>query len=299
MTKDIVRKVSIIGVGTQGSMIAFRNAIHGKYVVGFSRTQKSRDTAINKIRKWLDYYIEVGRLSKEEAECSLDRIRMVDTIEEAVKDSDLVVENIPEILESKKELFEQLDKICDEKTYFNTNTSSLLMSEFIENISDERKKKCFAVDHDDPIRNDYLEMMWNKYTSEKTKEVAIGHYNTLGFDPIITEKEIKGYSINRVWRAVKRECLYLWAKGYVKPSEFDRGWMIEWDTDMGPFKLMDLIGLDTIYNIEMSYYNASGEERDKPPIEFKEMVESGKLGMKSGEGFYNWKDTEAGNLMKE
>ena len=140
-------------------------------------------------------------------------------------------------------------------------------------------------------------MMWNPSTSEETKKAAIAHYHTLGFEPVITEREIKGYSINRVWRAVKRECLYLWANGYVTDvAEFDRGWMTEWHSNIGPFKLMDLIGLQTIYNIENSYYAASGDERDKPPAKLKEMIDAGHLGMKTGQGFYSGYDTEAGNL---
>lgn len=156
--------------------------------------------------------------------------------------------------------------LCPKHCYLNSNTSSLLMSDIYKDVSDERKAMTFSVDHDDPIRNSYLEMMWNPSTSEETKKAAIAHYHTLGFEPVITEREIKGYSINRVWRAVKRECLYLWANGYVTDvAEFDRGWMTEWHSNIGPFKLMDLIGLQTIYNIENSYYAASGDERDKPP----------------------------------
>lgn len=186
--------------------------------------------------------------------------------------------------------------MCPPDCYLNSNTSSLLMSDIYARVSDHRKTLTFSVDHDDPIRNNYLEMMWNPSTSEETKKAAMAHYHTLGFEPVVTEHEIKGYSINRVWRAVKRECLYLWANGYTDPAEFDRGWMIEWNTNIGPFKLMDLIGLETIYNIENSYYAASGDERDKPPAKLKEMIDAGHLGMKSGSGFYSGYDTEAGNL---
>lgn len=194
--KDLIKNVTIVGVGTQGSMIAFRNALYGKQVTGYSRTEESMQKCRDKIDKWLQYFISKERLTVVQA-------------------------------------------------------------------------------------------------------AALAHYRTLGFEPIVTEKEIKGYSINRVWRAVKKECLYLWANGYTDPKEFDRGWMLEWGTNMGPFKLMDLIGLQTIYNIENSYYNASGDECDKPPAKLKEMIDDGRLGMKTGEGFYTGYDTEAGNLEVE
>ncbi|RHR10269.1 hypothetical protein DWX58_07325 [Pseudoflavonifractor sp. AF19-9AC] len=293
---DKIQRVTIVGIGTQGSMIAFRNALYGKTVVGYSRTEASIQTCKNKIEKWLAYFMEEGRLNQEEADALRSRISYARTLEEACKDAQLVVENVPEKIEVKQAVFEQLDQVCPPDCYLNSNTSSLLMSDIYARVSDHRKTLTFSVDHDDPIRNNYLEMMWNPSTSEETKKAALAHYHTLGFEPVVTEHEIKGYSINRVWRAVKRECLYLWANGYTDPAEFDRGWMIEWNTNIGPFKLMDLIGLETIYNIENSYYAASGDERDKPPAKLKEMIDAGHLGMKSGSGFYSGYDTEAGNL---
>ena len=260
---DTIKNVTIVGIGTQGSMIAFRNALYGKNVTGYSRTQPSIDTCKNKIEKWLAHFIEEGKLTKDEADAVRGRIHYATTLDEACKDADLVVENVPEKIEVKQAVFKQLDEVCPKHCYLNSNTSSLLMSDIYKDVSDERKAMTFSVDHDDPIRNSYLE----------------------------------GYSINRVWRAVKRECLYLWANGYVTDvAEFDRGWMTEWHSNIGPFKLMDLIGLQTIYNIENSYYAASGDERDKPPAKLKEMIDAGHLGMKTGQGFYSGYDTEAGNL---
>lgn len=293
---DNIQHVTIVGIGTQGTMIAFRNALYGKTVVGYSRTEASIQTCKNKIEKWLTYFLQEGKLNQAEADALRGRISYARTLEEACRDAELVVENVPEKLDVKQAVFAQLDQVCPPGCYLNSNTSSLLMSDIYARVSDRRKTLTFSVDHDDPIRNNYLEMMWNPSTSEETKKAALAHYHTLGFEPVVTEREIKGYSINRVWRAVKRECLYLWANGYTDPAEFDRGWMMEWNTNIGPFKLMDLIGLQTIYNIENSYYAASGDERDKPPAKLKELIDAGHLGMKSGSGFYSGYDTEAGNL---
>ena len=280
-------EIAIIGVGTQGAMIAFRNAIHGKKVAGYSRTESSVAKCRAKIDAWLDAYVAAGRISRPEADAVRARIRYGDSLEETSRDAFMIIENVPEILETKQALFLQLERICSTETIFSSNTSSLLMSEICKDLPLERKQRTFQVDHDDPVRNDYLEMMWNADTSDETKKAAVKHYRELGFEPVITAREIKGYSINRVWRAVKRECLYLWANDYVAPSEFDRGWMLEWNSDHGPFRMMDVIGLDTIYNIENSYYFASGEERDKPPQKLKDMIDSGNLGKKSGSGFYD------------
>ena len=289
-------KIAVIGVGTQGSMIAFRNAVYGKEVTAFSRNEASREKCRARVRRFLEFYVAEGRLTQEEADAAWARISYASSLEEACQDAYMVIENVPEILEKKQELFRQLHEICQADILFSSNTSSLLMSEICRDLPLERRRLTFQVDDDDPVRNSHVEMMWNRDTSEETKRAAVSHYNDLGFQPVITEQEIKGYSINRVWRAVKKECLKLWAAGYISPSEFDRGWMTEWHTDIGPFKLMDLIGLDTVLNIEYSYFNASGDESDRPPEKLKEFVRAGRLGMKSGSGFYDGYDREGGNL---
>lgn len=288
--------IAVIGVGTQGSMIAFRNAVYGKQVTAYSRTESSREKCRARIERFLAFYVEEGKLTQDEADQARNRISYASSLEQACENASMIIENVPEILQVKQELFRQLHEICEMGVLFSSNTSSLLMSEICADLPAERRAYTFQVDHDDPVRNSHVEMMWNKDTSPETKKAALEHYRQLGFEPVITEQEIKGYSINRVWRAVKKECLKLWAKGYIAPSEFDRGWMTEWHTDIGPFKLMDLIGLDTILNIEYSYFQASGQEDDRPPVQLEEMVKAGKLGMKTGSGFYDGYDVEAGNL---
>ena len=289
-------KVAVIGAGTQGSMIAFRNALYGKDVSAYSRNESSREKCRARIERFAEFYVESGKLTAEEAEALKARISYAKSLEEACDGAYMVIENIPEKLELKQTMFEQLADICAEDVLLSSNTSSLLMSDICKNVPAERRKMTFQVDHDDPVRNSYVEMMWNEATSDETKKRALDHYHVLGFEPVVTEFEQKGYSINRVWRAVKKECLKVWANGSISPEDFDRGWMAEWHTDVAPFKLMDLIGLDTILNIEYSYYNASGDPDDLPPEKFVKMVEEGHLGMKSGSGFYSGYDVEGGNL---
>lgn len=286
--------LTITGSGIQGSMLAFRNAYEGKSVILFDLTEDILDTAKNKISRWTNYYLEIGKLNEESARTMNQRIKYSINLEEALQDSDLIIECVPEILSLKQKVWEEYDKLAPEKALICTNSSSLKVSDIYMNV--KRKDKTFAVNHDDPIKNSYVEMMWNESTSEETKKEAVKYWNELGYNPIITPKEIKGYSLNRTWRAVKKEALMLWANGYTTPEEFDRGWIMQWGTKFGPFKYMDLIGLDTIYHIEMTYYEESGDERDKPPQALLDMINRGYLGMKSGKGFYDGYDTEMGNI---
>jgi 3-hydroxybutyryl-CoA dehydrogenase len=110
--------------------------------------------------------------------------------------------------------------------------------------------------------------------------------------PIVTEKEIMGFSFNRTWRAIKREVLHLVGGGYSNFEDIDRAWIMLFGTKWGPFGLMDDIGLDVIRDIENQYYEDSGEERDKPPQFLEDMIGRGRLGSKSGRGFYRHPNPE-------
>jgi 3-hydroxybutyryl-CoA dehydrogenase len=153
-----------------------------------------------------------------------------------------------------------------------------------------RKEKTFNLNFMTPTIDDLVEVMWNSNTSEESKSLILAFLLSNNHIPIITNKEIKGFSLNRVWRMIKKECLKLWAEGYIKPEDLDRAFMMEWATDHGPFGLMDRVGLDVIRDIEYSYYNESGDQSDIPPKALSDMIEKGWLGEKSGKGFYNYPD---------
>jgi 3-hydroxybutyryl-CoA dehydrogenase len=110
--------------------------------------------------------------------------------------------------------------------------------------------------------------------------------------PLIVKKECMGFVFNRIWRAVKRECLASWANGNADFRDIDRAWMIWSRMPAGPFAIMDVVGLDVVYDIEMEYYRDSKDAKDKPSEALKSMIDRGELGMKSGKGFYDWKDPE-------
>jgi 3-hydroxybutyryl-CoA dehydrogenase len=106
------------------------------------------------------------------------------------------------------------------------------------------------------------------------------------------KKEIMGFCFNRIWRAVKKEALYMWANGFVDFRDTDRAWMVFSRMTEGPFAIMDKVGLDVVYDIETVYYKESKDPKDKPPDALLEKIERGELGVKSGKGFYTYPDPE-------
>ncbi len=129
-------------------------------------------------------------------------------------------------------------------------------------------------------------------TSEATFQKGKSWVESIDIIPLEVKKECYGFVLNRIWRAIKKDCLKIWAEGYADLETVDKAWPIfcKYFTtnDYGPFKFMDRIGLDVIYDIEMSYFKNSGLEDDKPPDSLKDLVEKGELGVKTGKGFYKY-----------
>jgi len=132
------------------------------------------------------------------------------------------------------------------------------------------------------------DIMRGTKTSDETFEKGKKWVESIEITPLIVKKECYGFVFNRVWRAIKKECLKIWAGGYADLEEVDKAWRIFTGMGIGPFQFMDQIGLDVIYHIEMSYYKNSGLEEDKPPQALKDLVDNGNLGQKSGKGFYTY-----------
>ena len=288
MTGETLQNVAIVGAGVQGSMLAFRCALHGKQVALVDVDRQVLERAGGKIAGWLEERVSRGELSRTEAEAVRARIVAHDALTEALADADIVIENVPEQLELKQTVWAQIDALAPEKTLLTTNSSSLRSSEIGAGVG--RKDKTFNLNFMTPTEDDMVEVMWNDRTSAATREAALAFLESIRNIAIVTRREIKGFSLNRVWRAVKKECLRLWAEGYIDPHDLDRAFMLEWRTGYGPFGLMDKVGLDVVRDIELSYYRESGDESDLPPRALEEMVERGDLGEKSGRGFYEYPD---------
>ena len=137
-----------------------------------------------------------------------------------------------------------------------------------------------------------VDVMPGNKTSKETINKSIEWAEYIGCVPVFVKKPVMGYLGNRLWRMVKRESLMLWAEGYGDFIEIDRSWMLQFGTDLGPFAMMDAVGLDVVYDIEMAYYNESKKQEDKPPDALKQMIDRNELGLKTDKGFYDWKDPE-------
>ncbi|HUW91377.1 MAG TPA: 3-hydroxyacyl-CoA dehydrogenase family protein [Candidatus Nanopelagicaceae bacterium] len=266
-----IKIVSIIGAGYLGKQIAEKTALK-EYTI------RLYDTNVEDLAK---FSRKLKRRKKTPGE-----ITSHETIKDAVKDADLIIEAVPEILELKREIFKIIDEAAQPNAIIATNSSSIPVSKLEDEVA--RKDKLLNIHFYNVITMPMADIMRGTKTSDETFEKGKNWVESIDITPLIVKKECYGFVFNRIWRAIKKESMKIWAGGYADLEEVDKAWKIFTGMGIGPFQFMDQIGLDVIYDIEMSYYKNSGLEDDKPPQALKDLVDNGNLGQKTKKGFYTY-----------
>jgi len=281
---DITR-VGIVGAGTMGRRIAFGCIIKGVPVQLYDVDPSVVEEARTAVEDLLDEWVEADRLMPVMRDTAVSLLSMHTSLDACLDGVDLAIEAVPEEVDLKRTVFAKIDEAAAPGALIATNTSSIPGSRLAGATS--RPKKVINVNFGPP-EDRKVEVMGHPDTAPATREAVTTFLRDLGLIPIQVQREIMGYAVNRIWRAIKKETLFLVDGGYATPEAIDRGWMLEWDAAMGPCGLMDKVGLDVVRDIEMMYYRDSGDPSDKPPPLLDEMIEEEKLGEKTGEGFYSY-----------
>ena len=284
MSKDSIQNVCVVGGGTMGRQIALNAAVNG-YNTTLTDTMPDILAAVS---KWAPEYLEgrvaKGKLSQEQAPSTLSRFKVVGNLEEAVKDADLVIEAIVEKLNFKKALFEQLDRFAPTHAILATNSSSFVSSRIAD--STKRPDRVANLHYFNPaLVMEVVEVVQGAHTSQETAEKLIQFVESLKKTPIWLKKEIDSFVVNRLLGAIYREAMFLVENGYASPREVDIGSEKGLGHPMGPFKLMDLVGLDVAYLIRKERFDYTGLEEHRPPKILEEKYLKGELGKKTGKGW--------------
>ena len=287
MSKDSIQNVCVVGGGTMGRQIALNAAING-YNTILTDTMPDILAAVS---KWTPEYLEgrvaKGKLSQEQVRSTLSRFKVVGNLEEAVKDADLVIEAIVEKLNIKKALFEQLDRFAPSHAILATNSSSFVSSRIAD--STNRPDRVANLHYFNPaLVMEVVEVVQGAHTSLETSEKLIKFVESLKKTPIWLKKEIDSFVVNRLLGAIYREAMFLVENGYASPREVDIGSEKGLGHPMGPFKLMDLVGLDVAYLIRKERFDYTGLEEHRPPKILEEKYLKGELGKKTGKGWYEY-----------
>ncbi len=280
-----IRTVAIVGAGTMGRRIAFDCVRCGFRTRLYDAAPGVAHDAVQWVRLTMDKWREEGRLAAEIAERALALIQAAEDLDQCARDVDLAIESVPENGVLKRRVFAELDRALPPNALIVSNTSAIPASRLA--TATGRPERVLDVNFGH-LGHRKVEVMGHAGTAPETIAAVSAFLRELGLVPIVLRGESVGYAGNRVWRAVKKEVLKLLDREIVSAEDMDRGWMLDWETKVGPCGLMDHIGLDVVRDIELIYYDESGDESDRPPALLDRMIGAGKLGTKSGEGFYRY-----------
>ena len=287
----VISKVCVVGSGFLGTQIGVLSARSG-YTVSM---QDVSSDALSGSEKAVDGYIQewlaAGDITEPDGDDIKQRMSYTVDITEAVQGAGMVIEAVVERLNVKRQVFKKLDVLCDPGVVLATNSSSIKVS-LIEGATRHPERVLNMHFYGQPWRRRILELMRGTKTTDEALEAAKVFSYSIGVKPLIVLKESTGFIFNRVWRAIKKESLTVADEGVASFEDVDRAWMSLYDTDMGPFGLMDRVGLDVVRDIEMVYYRESGDPKDKPPGILMDRISRGELGVKTGKGFYTYPNPE-------
>ncbi len=281
-----LKRVLVVGAGTMGSQIALQTALSGRYDVTLLDTvsgQLERARAQNK--KLLDRSVEKERLTREAADSALERLSEASDVAQAAPAADLVIEAVVENFDVKKAVFEQLARHARPEAVLASNSSTIAISRLAEFAG--HPERCCNMHFFHPVTVMQLcEVVRGPKTAQETVDTAMEFVRSIGRTPVLLQKEIWGFIVNRILFAASEEAMRLLEGGYASAEDIDVAVQKGLNWPMGPFHLLDFSGLDVFYGA-MKDRHALGEGPDAPEL-LRKMVESGHLGRKSGEGFFKY-----------
>lgn len=246
------------------------------------------DDGLKLIRKELDKAVSLGKLTEAEREEALNRIQRSSDLAFAVQGAQMIIEAAPESMDIKRGLFRLLDQRVGEDTVFATNTSSLSITQLATGM--EHPARFLGVHFFKPVHeNQLVEVVWGEETSEVTRSLVVEFVQSIGKRPILV-RDSPGFAASRLAMAQCLEAIRLVETGVSMPEDIDNAMVLGHGHPEGPLRRMDLIGLDVQLETAKYLYEALGSEAFRPPQLLEQMVVDGKLGKKSGEGFYTWSE---------
>jgi 3-hydroxybutyryl-CoA dehydrogenase len=285
-----IHTIAVIGAGIMGRGIAHAAALGGYRTILEDLVPAALRKAETEIRANLDKAVELGKVTAPDANSAFQRIEFAGSVEEAAREADLVIEAVPEEMESKIELFTLLDKICRPTTILASNTSSLSVTE-ISSVT-YRAKKCVGMHFFNPVHKmKLLEVVRALETDEDTLATAVEVGKRMGKEVVVI-KEAPGFITSRINAMIGNEAFYMLQEGIASAVDIDKALKLGLNHPMGPFELVDLVGLDTRLNI-LEYLHKSLGEKYRPAPLLVQYVKAGRLGRKSGRGVYEYPESAA------
>ena len=298
----MIKNIAVLGGGTMGHGVAETFAMHGFTVNLYSRSEKTRIKAKESIKLELEFAAENGLIDASQIDEIINNIYFTGDLREAVENADYVIECTSEVLELKQNLFKEVDEYCKKETIFATNTSSLALNEIIKVLPEERQKKCMVNHWYNPAHlMPIAELSYFGNTDEETYKEVEELYIKAGKRTVKVLKDVPGLVANRIQQAVAREVFSLIEMKVAEPNDIDKalkfGPAFRYATT-GQLEVADMGGLDIWCTVGDNLLSVMDNRKEANPI-LREKVAEGKLGLKSGEGFFNYPPEKATEMKNE
>jgi len=283
-----IKNITVLGSGIMGHGIAQVSAMAGYNVVLRDIEQPFLDKAMGKIKWSLDKLVSKEKISENERDEIFSRIKPIVDLKDAVHDCDLVIEAVPEIMELKKKVYAELDKVASDQVVFASNTSTLPITEIANTIS--RPKKFIGIHFFNPPQlMKLVEVIPGQETSDDVTNLTINFVKSVNKIPVTCRKDVPGFIVNRLFIPLVHEACYVMERQKIQQTEIDSAVKFRLGFPMGIFELADFTGLDVIHKATVEMH-----VRDKKVISphptIEQLFNEKKLGQKSGEGFYKYSD---------
>lgn len=283
-----INTVAVLGAGTMGHGIAQVCAAVGCEVRMYGINEDAVASGLERVRGNLAKGMERGKVTEDERDGVLERLTTTTSIEDAVSSADLVVEAAPESMEIKTHIFGAVDSAAPPHAILASNTSSLSIAEIAAVVSDP--SRFVGMHFFNPVHIMALvEVVWGHATSDATRDAAVAFARRLGKEPIVV-KDAPGFASSRLGIVLGMEAIRMVEQGVASPEDIDKAMELGYRHPMGPLRLTDLVGLDVRLSIAEYLHKTLGSEAFAPPELLRRMVADGKLGKKTGQGFYSWND---------
>ena len=283
-----IKNITVLGSGIMGHGIAQVSAMAGYNVVLRDIEQQFLDKAMGKIKWSLDKLVSKEKISEEQRDEIFSRIIPIVDLNDAVRHSDLVIEAVPEIMDLKKKVYAELDKVANDRVIFASNTSTLPITEIADTIS--RPEKFIGIHFFNPPQlMKLVEVIPGQKTSDDVTNLTINFVKSVNKTPVTCRKDVPGFIINRLFIPLVHEACYVMERQKIQQMEIDSAVKFRLGFPMGIFELADFTGLDVIHKATVEMHM-----RDKkvilPHTSIEQLFNEKKLGQKSGEGFYKYSD---------
>ena len=289
MKVEDIKNICVVGAGNMGHQIALLCAIHGYKTICTDVVPE----ILKKAEKFADTYlpgrVEKGKMTKDAAEAARKNISFTQDLKAAAKDADFMIEAVLEILDVKQKLFTQVDQIAPPHAILATNSSYLVSSLIKDAVKKERQPQVLNMHFFNPaLVMKLVEVVKGPHVSDEAAKTTMALSEKLEKMPVLLQKEVEGFLLNRIFRVIGREALWMLEMGIASFEDIDKACVFGAGHPMGPFRLMVLTGIDLNYIRSMERFKETGDRSDLPSPSAVERYLKGNYGEKTGKGWYDY-----------